>query len=73
MTYTGTKRKEAMGVSRPQPRKFLPFRRAKVVAKCTSARQFTEQRGIGDLLLLKEVNVTDKNLTGQPLRPPQVS
>ena len=34
--------------------KLLPFRRAKMMLKCTSAEQFTGQWTIGDPLLLKK-------------------
>ena len=43
------------GVSHPQPLKTLSLCRAKMVVKCTSARQFTGQRVIGELLLLTKV------------------
>ena len=38
----------------PPTSKNFPFRRAKVVVKCTSARQLTGQRTIGELLLLQK-------------------
>ena len=42
-------------MSHPPPNsKVLPFRRAKMVVKCTSARQFTGKRTIGELLLLRD-------------------
>ena len=48
----------------------LSFRRAKMVAKCTSAGQFTGQRSIGELLLLNKGR-KQKSLVGQPLIPPR--
>ena len=39
-------------MSHPPNSKVLPFRRAKMVVKCTSAGQFTGKRTIGELLLL---------------------
>ena len=50
--------------------KILPFRRAKMVVKCTSAGKSTGQRTIGELLLLKKGH-THKSLGGQPLTPPK--
>ena len=45
-----------MGVSYPPPnlKNVEQFCRAKMVVKCTSVGQFTGQRTIGDLLLLKK-------------------
>ena len=57
------------GVSLPTS-KILSLRRAKRVVKCTSARQPTGKRTIGELLLQK---VTDKSLAGQLLTPPKIS
>ena len=54
----GTKLKGVCGLSHPQPRKFLPFRRAKMVAKCTSAGQFTGKKIVRELLLLKKTSQT---------------
>ena len=48
----GTKFTGGMGISRPQTWNILPFRRAKLVARCTSAGQSNGQRAIGELLLL---------------------
>ena len=50
--------------------KIVPFRRAKMVVKCTSAGQFTGQRTIGYLLLQKKGH-RQKCLTGQPLTSPR--
>ena len=50
--------------------KILPFRRAKMVVKCTSAGKDTGQRTntIGELLLLKQRSQTKTNRR-QPLTP----
>ena len=48
--------------------KILPFRRAKMVVKYTSAGQYTGQRTIDDLLLLKKGH-RQKWLARQPLIP----
>ena len=44
-------------MTHPPASKILPFRRAKMIAKFTSAGQFTGQRTIGELLLLKRLQV----------------
>ena len=52
--------------------KILPFRRAKMVIKCTSAGHFTGQRTIGELLLLKKKrSQTKKGSQGSLLDPPK--
>ena len=49
------------GGEAPPTSTILPFRRAKMVLKCTSAGQFTGQRTIGELLLLKKRSETRKS------------
>ena len=50
--------------------KILPFRRAKMAVKCTSAEQSTGQRTIGEQLLLNKV--AGRSLAGLPLTPPKI-
>ena len=46
----------------PPTSKILPFCRAKMVVKCTSTGQFTGQRTIRELLLLRKKKVTNKKI-----------
>ena len=50
-------------MSHPPTSKFLPFRRSKMVVKCTAAGQSTGQRATGELLLLKEKTITSRLIT----------
>ena len=53
--------------------KILPFRRAEMVVKCTSAGQFTAQRTIGELQLLKKrKDHSQRSLAEQPPTPSNV-
>ena len=63
--YSGRKHKGEMGeVSHPQPRKFC-VSQGKMVVKCTSARQFTGQRTIGELLLIKFTDKKSRRRTSE--------
>ena len=47
----------------PPTSKFLPFRRAKMVVKCTAAGQSTGQRTTDELLLLEDKKITSRLIT----------
>ena len=50
----------------PPTSKILPFRRAKIVVKCSLAGQSTGQGTIGELLLFKKNKATDKKVKLRP-------
>ena len=50
----------------------LPFRRAKAIVKCISARQFAGPRTIGQLLLPKDKGHRQTISAGQLLSPPKL-
>ena len=49
-------------MSHPLASKISPFRRAKMVVKCASVGQLTDQRTIGELLLLIETSQTKSHV-----------